>query len=128
MTVKDSNMQLESVPVCLGCLHETPKLSYPALISSIKKLCMCTVRALKRKCARVACHCQKTAGGCIDFRWSTNIQLVVMRTVSVPAFCLKNYFRQHFSGPFCAIIIHPVNITKKQIRNQSLYVLKNFHK
>lgn len=90
--------------------------SYPALISSVKKLCMRSVRALERKCTRVACHCQKTAGGCIDFRWSTNIQLVVMRYQQYLSMHTSVcYFRQHvtFSRPLCAIIIHPVNMTNK---------------
>ncbi len=107
------------------CYFKVHRLSYhrsfieyhaflcPALISSIKELCMCTVCALKRKRVRVACHRQKTAGGCIDFRWSTNIQLVVIRNQQYLSLHSVCYFRQHFSGPFCAIIIHPVNMTKK---------------
>lgn len=89
-----------------------------------KVVCMCTVRALKRKCARVACHRQKTAGGCIDFRWSTNIQLVVMRYQQYLSLHSGCYFRQHFSGRFCAIIILPVNMTKKANQKSELACFK----
>lgn len=78
-----------------GSVIKYHAFSYPALISSIKKLCMCTVRALKRKCARVACHRQKTAGGCIDFRWSTYIQLVVMQYQQYLSVILDNISPDH---------------------------------
>jgi len=64
--------------------------------SSIAKLCICT-------CFGKKCHGKKTAGGCIDFIWSTNFQLILMQYPYLSELV-------GVSEQSCAIIIHPINI------------------
>lgn len=62
--------------------------SYPALISVLINIEVVYVYVLWKENALVACHGQKTPGGCIDFRWSTNFQLILMHICLLVSGCL----------------------------------------